>query len=328
MSNRRFQIVDKTLSESVRRGISRIDAIVVIIVLGLLISLTLPAVQNARSGRGLAHPCKLNLKNLGLALHNYATLFNGHLPPLDDGLESWPAKLDYLADTVEAHRLKRAGRKIVTKPVIKEFTCPDDPNNFRKPYGLSYVANAGYGNFSWDDAGRVSEDGLHTAEIDLDGDGRVSDREIEIDRSTGVFWRRTERSTALTLDEISQRDGLGQTLMLTENLNARNWLSRNTMDIAFVIGRKAITFADDEAGKSPLALESVNLGPFGINRNKGTLPGQSPAPSSNHPGGVNVLYGDGTVRWLSTEIDPTIYARLMTPGGLRLGQAPLSDSDY
>lgn len=322
MSNRRDQITDRT--SSFRRGFSRIDAIVVIIVLSLLVSLTLPAIVNVRPICRVL-PCKNNLKNLGIALHNYATVFNGHLPPLDDGSISWSEKVIDYAILADSQTLQKM---IAAKPMVKWLTCDDDPNNFGKPFGLSYIANAGYGSFSWDDGGRVSENGRHTAEIDLDGDGVVSDLEIEINRSTGVFWRRTERSLQMTLDEISQRDGMTQTLMLTENLNARNWLSQNTMDIAFVIGRKAITFGPNEDGKSPLALESVNLGPFGINRNKGTLPGRSPAPSSNRPGSVNTLFCDGTVRPISNEIDPTIYARLMTPGGRRLGQTPVRDSDF
>ena len=46
--------------------------------------------------------------------------------------------------------------------------------------------------------------------------------------------------------------------------------------------------------------------------------GSCPYPNSNHPGGVNVLFCDGSAKFISDQIDGTVYAKLITPQGSRL----------
>ena len=95
----------------------------------------------------------------------------------------------------------------------------------------------------------------------------------------------------------SAANGLSATQKASSNIDAVGWKYANDKN------------ATDDA---LAARESLN---FGVNLSDD---GTFPFPCSNHPGGVNVLFCDGSARFISDTIDGIVYSKLITPQGSRL----------
>src|SRR3954447_10821438 len=74
-----FLILGTLVMTSSRRGFTLIELLVVIAIIAVLIALLLPAVQAAREAARRAS-CVSNLKQLGLAVHNYQSIHNVVIP--------------------------------------------------------------------------------------------------------------------------------------------------------------------------------------------------------------------------------------------------------
>lgn len=151
----------------VRRGVSLVELLVVIGLLGILVGILLPAVQAAR-GAAMRTECQNNLHQLGLAAHNYSGV-TGRLPPnaligervgnrskvytwcllLTPHLEQqqlWDAaQRDFaLAPGYQAH--PHTGLTAVVKPFVcradSRLSSPIDDGRFTAAYG-SYVGISG-----------------------------------------------------------------------------------------------------------------------------------------------------------------------------------------
>lgn len=294
-----------------RRGFSRVELIVVAACVLVIVLIVVPFLLHRRELQRRIG-CQNRLKDVAFGFVEYAHDHDGAYPWLEDGTLPWTVRvLPYFQNPPDALLEAVVGQPESEWPTEMPAIYYLCPNGQAYPPGANcYVANGGIGEFTVDpETDDVQEPQPHTQEQDWDGDGMVGVEEIRRSQATGLIWRKTDGSEPVTESQVAAADGLGATLLLSENLNAERWLSRKTFDLVFVVGRDRIQFGPAERRWSDAV---VKLGVFRPGAYPGQKPGRCPVPSSLHAEGVNVVYADGRGETLSPQIDPLVYLRLMS----------------
>ena len=292
----------KLSSQSRRgRGFTLIELLVVIAIIAVLISLLLPAVQQAREAARRTQ-CRSNLKQIGLALHNYHDQFSVFPPGC--ALSSQSPDAGYTVDLTTANRaagygwatyilpqldqsglynqlnvsglelcllMQQAAMRPLTQTVLKVYRCPSDIAPDTNTQRL--FSNAIFGDTP---VGTSSYVGVHGTRWSHGVDWITNQTD-----PFGVFWP----ASKIGIRDIT--DGTSNTLIVGE----RSWDYLS----AVWIGTRNYT------GNGDVGLRQI----LGITNWQINLPGNN-APRafhSAHVGGTHFLLGDGSVRFLSQNID-------------------------
>ena len=140
------------MSKSSRRGFTLVELLVVIAIIGILVGLLLPAVQAAReAARRMS--CSNNIRQLGLALHNYESAYKV-IPPSRISVtspvifqQSWVSMiLPYLEQNsvYSAYQHGQPWYAAVNDPLttvkLPTMTCPSAPSDREYPTQALYSA--------------------------------------------------------------------------------------------------------------------------------------------------------------------------------------------
>ncbi len=133
-----------------RRGFTLIEVLVVIAIIGILVALILPAVQAAReAARRLG--CSNNLKQIGLAIHNYTTAHD-MFPYGLNGFSPHAAMLPYLEQVNRYNAINfefgimapvDLEENRTARGMVSVYLCPSDMPSDTEAGPTSYAANEG-----------------------------------------------------------------------------------------------------------------------------------------------------------------------------------------
>jgi prepilin-type N-terminal cleavage/methylation domain-containing protein/prepilin-type processing-associated H-X9-DG protein len=296
-----------------RPAFTLIELLVVIAIIGILIALLLPAVQKIREAAARMS-CTNNLKQLGLAMHNYHSSYE-RLPPADPSTGSfgtWQVVILPYVEQEPMFRLYRnfgnvngtnetyssaANRAGVTSQTLKILTCPSDPNAGKfMPFGVSmhnYAVN--FGN-------------THRTQLTYNG--------VAFGGAPFSYNNKTFRLTDIT-------DGTSNTLMLAEVLQGSTAGSQTDLR-GFTWWGPAAGF-EGYFGPNSLSPDSLQFASYCNNQPAQGLPCVVTSINqfgarSKHNGGVNVGLCDGSCRFVANGISvPTWRALSTSQGGEVIG---------
>jgi prepilin-type N-terminal cleavage/methylation domain-containing protein len=280
-----------------RRAFTLIELLVVIGIIAILIGLLLPAVQKVREAANRI-ACSNNLKNLGLALHNYHGDHNEFPPGAvgpRPGVASTSGLISHgLGTFLLPYLEQQSANRIQDGSLVTVMPPP----------GTRFNGTAACGDYAG--MSRVDAELARLILIDPPIGPRDEDGHYE-----GIFP--INRSTCLT--DIP--DGAAHTILMAEcagrpqlwqgRQKVARWLTGGPWASRSLLWCRGAT-ADGTALNGTCAINCTN----------------DREVYSFHSGGAYAVFADGSVHFLKATIDIRVFARLAT----RAGSEVVSDGDY
>ncbi len=313
------------ISRPLRRGFTLVELLVVIAIIGVLVALLLPAVQQAREAARRMQ-CSNNLKQMGIALHNYHDT-HGAFPPacvkekIGDGSGNEQALLwsglilpqieqGALADQIQGKGFQLnwvdgGQNEQVLRVKLPAYECPSSPDSSElwtdEISGDQRITERPRGSYGAVVTGTVGYN-IDQREVNGENKHHMDDGIPNHVRHNGAF---SPQNRSTSFRDIT--DGTSNTLMIGERY--RNKISNRNYNY---VG--AVKSQDEHArfaGSTGIQLNSLDQGVQGF-----------AGFHSGHPGGALFVLGDGATRFVTENIDRYIYAAYGTRNGGESAQLP------
>ena len=289
-----------------------VELLVVIAIIALLMALLLPAVQGVREA-GRRTQCGNNLRQLGIAIQAYAHANGDRLPPSKVTTPADHSIMSLLLPHLEQQSLfdamkfdvnwSHASNQSVVRTPVQTFICPSTPD----PVRLDTIAS-----------GRVAAAGDYAPATGIAGDPVQAG--IVTRRSRGMGPMREDLQTPIA----NVRDGLSQTMAVTEDAGRPGHFVGS--------GRPGPAESDNGCGNAdvtggrvlgaPWANGALDIPIHGFTGDGLMCPGPCAINCTNnneafsfHPGGIQVLFLDGSVRFANETMPIDVWASLITARG-------------